>query len=197
MRTHSGAAVLAVALCALPLAAGVSVAQTPAQQSAWDAERGRALADQKARNERIAEERAARKADVMGWVRTLDPMSAGGWEFRAASSDASWAAFSTVHQLQRSGKAVTAWLRQEFAEPQQDPRGGSYLSFVQQVEFDCQKNRVRAHLLIYYADNNLKGVTQSIEVDQKQAPWGPIVPGTLDESNFQWACSPDREKGAR
>jgi len=50
--------------------------------------------------------------------------------------------------------------------------------------------------VIYYTDNNLRGVTQSIEMDPKQTQWGPIVPGTLDETNFQWACSADRGKGA-
>jgi hypothetical protein len=186
------AAVLAMA----PLAAGVSVAQTPQQQSAWDAERVRAVAEQKVRAERLAAERAARRADVMGWVHTLDPMSAGGWEFRAAAGDAAWAAFSTEHQLQRSGSAVTAWLRQEFSEPQQDPRVGAYLSVVHKVEFDCHKNRVRPNLAIYYTDNNLRGVMQSVEMDPKQTSWGPIVPGTLDETNFQWACSLDHRTRA-
>jgi hypothetical protein len=198
MRMRSGSSIAAIALLsALLPAANIAHSQTPEQQSQWDAERVRALADQKARAERLAAERAARRADVMAWVRTLDPMASGGWEFRAAAGDASWAAYSSDHQLQRSGQSVTIWLRQEYAEPQQDPRGGTYLSFVQKVEYDCEKVRVRAHLLIYYSDNNLKGVTQSLEIDPKQAPWGPIVPGTLDETNFQWACSPDRVRRSR
>ncbi len=197
MHTRAGPFLVSAGCAALLLAAGTGVAQTPDQQSAWDAERVRALAEQKARAERLAADRAARRADVMAWVHSLDPMTSGGWEFRAAAADAAWAAFSTGHQLERSGSMVMVWLRQEFAEPQQDPHGGTYLSFVQKVEFDCQKNRVRAHLLIYYGDNNLRGVTQSMELDPKQTPWGPIVPGTLDESNFQWACSPDRERHAR
>ena len=197
MRTRCGSIVVGATLAALQLAAGVSAAQTPEQQSAWDAERVRALAEQRTRAERLEQQRAARKADVMAWVHSLDPMASGGWEFRAASSDASWAAFSTVHQLQHSGGSVTVWLRQEYAEPQQDPRGGTYLSIVQRIEYDCLKNRARPHLLISYGDNNLRGVSQSIEMDPKQTHSGPIVPGTLDETNFQWACSPERGKGAR
>ena len=130
----------------------------------------------------------------MAWVRTLDPLASGGWEFRAAAGDASWAAFSTEHQLQRSGSLVVAWLRQEFAEPQQDPRGGTYLSFVQKVEFDCEHARLRARTLVYYGDNNLRGVTQSLELDPKQATWAAIVPGTLDETNFGWACAVKRSR---
>ncbi len=179
-----------------PLAASMSAAQTPEQQSAWDAERAKSVVEQKARAARLGAERAARQADVMGWVHTLDPMPSGGWEFRAAAGDAAWAAYSTDHQLKRSGGSVIVWLRQEFSEPQQDPRGGSYLSYVQKVEYDCQKNRVRPSLVIYYSDNNLRGVTQSIDMDPKQTQWGSIVPGTLDETNFQWACDPERARKA-
>jgi hypothetical protein len=189
-RSMLAAAVLATVLI------GVGVAQTPEQQSQWDAERLHALADQKVRAEHLAAERAARRADVMGWVHSLDPMPSGGWDFRAAAGDAAWAAFSTEHQLKRSGSLVTVWLRQEFSEVQQDARSSNHLSLVQKVEFDCDKIRARPDVVIYYTDNNLRGVTQSVEMDPKQTQWGPIVPGTLDETNFQWACSPDRGKKA-
>ena len=188
------------ALCAaavLLLVAGTAPparAQTPDQQIAWEAERARQLADQRARAERLAAARAARQADVMGWVRTLDPMGSGGWDFRAAAGDAAWAAYTTEHQLQRSGSITTIWLRQEFAEPQADPHGGSYLSFVQRLEFDCDKDRLRPRQLIYYAENNLRGATQSLDMDPKTTPWGSIVPGTLDETNFQWACNTKRRR---
>jgi len=169
-------------------------AQTPDQQSAWEVERAHQLAEQRARAERLAQQRAARQADVMGWVRTLDPMTSGGWDFRAAAGDASWAAYTTEHQLQRSGNVVTIWLRQEFAEPQTDPKGGNYLSFVQRLEFDCDKQKLRPRLLIYYDQNNLRGATQSIDMDAKTTQWGAIVPGTLDETNYQWACDPKHRR---
>ncbi len=97
-------------------------AQTPEQEKAWEAERARTAAEQKAAAERLAQQRAARKADPMAWVRTLDPMSSGGWEFRAVASDGSWATFSSTHQMKRSGQMVTIWLRQEYAEPQSGRR---------------------------------------------------------------------------
>jgi hypothetical protein len=190
----AAAASAAAALLLAALGSGVAHAQTPDQQNAWEVEKQHQLAEQRARAERLAAQRAARQADVMGWVRTLDPMSSGGWDFRAAAGDATWAAWTTEHQLQRSGSVVTIWLRQEFAEPQTDPRGGTYLSFVQRLEFDCDKQKLRPRLLIYYGDNNLRGATQQIDMDAKTTQWGPIVPGTLDETNFQWACSP---KGRR
>src|ERR1700677_285804 len=85
--------------------------QTPEQEKAWAEDRARATAEAKATQERLARERAARKADPMGWVRTLDPMTNGGWEFRSVASDGSWAVFSTSHQFKRAGQIVTVWMR--------------------------------------------------------------------------------------
>src|SRR5271169_1928809 len=79
------------------------IAQTPEQQKIWEADRARTVAEEKVAAEQLARERAARKADPMAWVRTLDPMTAGGWEFRAVDSDGSWATFSSTHQFKRSG----------------------------------------------------------------------------------------------
>src|SRR5208283_2419223 len=76
----------------------IGAAQTPEQQKNWDAQRAQSLADEKAKAERLAQQRAARKADPMAWVRTLNPLSTGGWQFRAVAEDGSWAAYSNEHQ---------------------------------------------------------------------------------------------------
>jgi len=70
-------------------------AQTPEQQTLWEAQRTQAQADARIKADQLAKQREARKADPMAWVRTLDPMSVGGWTFRAVAADGSWAAFST------------------------------------------------------------------------------------------------------
>jgi hypothetical protein len=165
-----------------------SVGQTPEQSQVWEQQRAQSLADARSKAEQLARERDARKADPMAWVRTLDPMSAGGWEFRAVATDGSWAAYSTQHQMKRSGNLVSVWLRQEYAEPQVGSNG-KYLSLVEKIQYDCSKERARALLVIYYAGNNVQGSEQSEEVDAKSAVWSAIVPGTRDEFNFQWACA--------
>ena len=162
-------------------------AQTPDQEVEWQAQRAQALAEQKIQADRLARERAARKADPMAWVRTLNPMPAGGWEFRAVAGDGSWATFSTDHQMKRSGKLVTVWLREEYAEAQAGPEG-KYLSTVQKVQYDCAKEQARTLLVVYYADNNIQGSEQSEEADPKTASWTAIVPGTREEFNSSWAC---------
>lgn len=192
MRTFVGTI---LALClggAAWLAAEPSRAQTPDQQKAWDAQRAQSLAEQKARMEQLERDRAARRSDPMAWVKTLDPMSSGGWEFRTVANDGSSASYTTTHQMKRSGRIVSVWLRQEFAEPQLDPNGDPYLSLVQKINYDCAKEQARPVLMIYYTGNNIKGSAQTDQVDPKQAPWTPIVPGTLSETNLQWACAPDR-----
>ena len=171
------------------LQSGICTAQTPEQQKMWDAQREQAQAEQKAKAERLAEQRAARKADPMAWVKTLDPMTAGGWQFRAVASDGSWASFSTEHQLKRSGHLVTAWLRQEYPEPQRSNSGGIYLSYVEKIQYDCANERARALLIIYYSENNMTGSDESEATDVKQAVWVPIVPGTPSENIYQWACN--------
>jgi hypothetical protein len=162
--------------------------QTPEQDKMWQAQRAQALTEQKAAAELLARQRAARRADPMSWVRTLDPMSPGGWVFRAVGADGSWATFSTDHQLQRSGHVVTAWLRQEFPEPQRSASGQGYSSDVEKVQYDCSKAQARVLLVIYYSDNNLAGNQQSEAADPKQVVWDPIVPGTQSEYVFHWIC---------
>jgi hypothetical protein len=157
-------------------------AQTPEQEKMWEAQKAQTLAEEKAKAERLAKQREARRADPMSWVRTLDPMSAGGWVFRAVGPDGSWATFSTEHQLKRSGRLVTAWLRQEYPEPQRTAGGDVYSSDVERVQYDCTKEQVRTLLAIYYAGNSLTGSQQSEQVDPKQAAWDPIVPGTQSGS---------------
>jgi hypothetical protein len=167
------------------------VAQTPEQQQMWDAQRAQALADEKAQAERLARDRAARKADPMAWVRSLNPMSAGGWEFQAVASDGSWAAYTTTHQMKRTRKSVTVWLRQEYAEPQVSG-SNHYLSIVEKVEYDCEKDLERPLLVVYYSANNIQGSETTEEADKKTTTWDAIVPGTREEINFQWACGSDK-----
>jgi hypothetical protein len=163
--------------------------QTPEETKMWEAQRAQTQAEEKAKAERLAKQREARRAEPMAWVRTLDPMSAGGWVFRGVAADGSWAAYSTEHQLKRSGHMVTAWLRQEYPEPQRTAAGDVYSSDVQKIQYDCGKERARTMLVIYYAANDLAGSQQSEEADPKLAAWDPIVPGTQSEIIFHWACS--------
>jgi hypothetical protein len=190
---HLGAALAGLIIVLAHSAEGL--AQTPEQEKAWAEDRARATADAKAAQDRLAAERAARKANPMNWVRTLDPMTTGGWEFRSVASDGSWAVYSSTHQLKRSGQIVTVWMRHEYAEPQTG-EDGPYSSAVEKTQFDCKKQQTRNLLIVYYAANNIQGNEQTDEADAKNTPWNPIVPGTRDESNFLWACGQDRA-GAR
>jgi hypothetical protein len=187
-RTASGWIAAAAVGAACVMQGALVAAQTPEQEKMWEAQRAQAQADEKARAERLAKQRDGRRADPMAWVRTLDPMSQGGWAFRAVGPDGSWAAYSTEHQLKRSGHLVTAWLRQEYPEPQRSAGGDLYSSDVEKVQYDCAKEQARVMLVIYYGDNNLAGSQQSEQADLKQVPWDPIVPGTQSEIIFHWAC---------
>jgi hypothetical protein len=154
----------------------------------WDAQRAQSQTQEKAKADLLAAQRAARQADPMGWVRTLNPLVAGGWQFRGVAPDGSWASFSTEHQMKRSGHLITAWLRQEYPEPQRNNAGDIYFSYVEKIQYDCANERARALLIIYYSENNIAGSETSEATDVKQAVWVPIVPGTQSENVYQWAC---------
>lgn len=188
----------ATAACGAALLAGIEIAagQTPEQEKQWAVERQRATEAAQARAEQLARERAARTANPMGWARTLDPMTSGGWEFRSVATDGSWAIFSSTHQLKRSGQIVTGWMRYEYAEPQAGD-SGTYLSAVEKEQYDCKKEQSRNLVVVYYAANNIQGGEHTEESDPKSTPWSPIVPGTRDESNFIWACGQTRGAGAK
>jgi hypothetical protein len=194
MRKFTKLAATAAAIATILLCASSGIAQTPEQQKAWDADRARTVAEERAAAEQLARERAARKADPMAWVRTLDPMAAGGWEFRGVDGDGQWATFSSTHQIKRSGPVVTLWLRQEYAEPQTGG-GGRYLSVVDKSQYDCKKQQTRNLLIIYYPANNIRGDAQTEDSDPKTTPWNPIIPGTHPESILLWACALGQARG--
>jgi hypothetical protein len=188
----------ATAACGAALLAGVEKAgsQTPEQARQWAEERERSDQAAQVRAAQLARERAARKANPMAWVHTLDPIASGGWEFRSVATDGSWAIFTSTHQLKRSGQIVTGWIRYEYAEPQAG-EGNPYMSAVERQEYDCKKQQTRNLLAIYYSANNIQGTEQTEEADPKAAPWSPIVPGTREETNFMWACDQGRAGGAK
>jgi hypothetical protein len=189
MRQKIPGRVVAALLAGLYLLYGeVCVAQTPEQQKMWDEQRAQRQLDEKSRMEKLAAQRAARKADPMAWVHTLNPLTDGGWQFRSVAPDGSWASFSTEHQLKRSGHLVTAWLREEYPEAQRSESGNVYQSYVEKIQYDCANERARALLIIYYSENNIAGSQESDATDIKQAVWVPIVPGTPSENVYQWAC---------
>jgi hypothetical protein len=188
----------ATAACGAALLAGAENAgsQTPEQQKQWAEERERSTQVALARAEQLARERAARKANPMAWVHTLDPMTSGGWEFRSVATEGSWAIFASTHQLKRSGQIVTSWIRYEYAEPQTG-QSHPYMSAVEKQEYDCKKQQTRNLMAIYYSTNNLQGNEETEEADPKTTPWSPIVPGTREETNFTWACDQRRTAGAK
>jgi hypothetical protein len=115
-------------ICAL---AGRAPAQTPEQEKLWEAQRVQRAAEDRAKAELLLKQREARKADPMAWVRSLHPMTEGGWVFRSVAPDGSWAAFSTDHQMKRSGHSVSVWLRQEYPEAQRNDDGDIFFSYVE------------------------------------------------------------------
>ena len=78
-------------------------AQTPEQAKLWEEQRAQAQAEAKVRAERAAQLREQRRADPMSWARTLNPMTAGGWQSRHRADEWSprirgWKSFYAIHE---------------------------------------------------------------------------------------------------
>lgn len=127
--------------------------------------------------------------DIIDWTKLLDPLAGAGWIFRYTGVDKSWALFTSNRENWRTGQIVSLWLRWEQDRQQINPSGVAFLSYVENVEYDCMNERVRTLTQFTYPENNTHGNAQTIEVDPKMARWRPIVPGTQGEDNFHIACS--------
>ena len=158
--------------------------------------RARGGPPRKIKAEQLARERAARRADPMAWVRTLDPMSERRLGIsQRRQSDGSWAIFSSTHQFKRSGQVVTVWLRHEYAEPQLG-NAGPYLSEVEKAQYDCKKEQARDLLAVYYAANNVQGSQQTEEADRRTRPGTRSCRARARRRTFLWACAQARERWA-
>ena len=64
------------------------------------------------------------------------------------------------------------------------------LGQVRAVVQDWEPMRERARTLaqITYAENNLSGAFQSVELNQNAAIWKSVIPGTQGENNLHFAC---------
>ena len=78
-RTNSRWIAATALLAAGAMHYSIVAGQTPEEQKQWEAQRAQMQVEAKAKADLLAQQRAARRADPMSWVRTLDPMSAGGW----------------------------------------------------------------------------------------------------------------------
>ena len=190
-----GAALTAAAIVLAGASRGIG--QTPEQEKAWAEDRARADADAKAAQERLAAERAARKADPMAWVRTLDPMTIGGWEFRSVASDGSWAVFSSTHQLKRSGPdghgVDAARVRRTAAGD-----GGPYLSAVEKTQFDCKKQQTRTLAGRLLRRQQHPGQRTNRRGRRRRTRRGiPIVPGNPRRVELPMGLRSGARRGAR
>jgi hypothetical protein len=126
----------------------------------------------------------AARAATEEWIRTLDPLTAGGWELLTWNTGG--AIYVSYRNAQRDGAVATVWIRWEYLSPHQF-KGVSYKSSAERTQFDCVQMTARALTQSFYERNSLAGDSQSFAYDKPM--WAPGVPGTLLEALGATVCN--------
>lgn len=124
------------------------------------------------------------------WFASLHPMPGGGWLYLTSTSndgaDGTVLYFST-HHIMADGNVVTVWFRWEY-ETAQTQDMTSFRSAATREEFDCTRDAEIVISMTTYSDQDLEGKGNTIDDDPKTSRWAPIIPGTLGETELNWAC---------
>ena len=119
---------------------------------------------------------------------------------QAVASGAAAAAWTGLHEntseyqayveptsVKRNGVMVSLSMLYSMLEPDTNPSGVKYSSFVVQKEFDCSKNQKRNLSFAFYASKNGQGTP----VDTKGPPaqWEAIGADSLFAPELKYACA--------
>ncbi len=100
----------------------------------------------------------------------------GDWLYAGASSDGDLIMF--VRSAKGTGDR--AWVRYEAKKPEKS------MSSVGLYEFNCETGQSKRLSMTDYAKNNMIDVISSN--DTSYANWSYIIPGSMLENAFDWAC---------
>jgi hypothetical protein len=94
--------------------------------------------------------------------------------------------YANSESITRSGVTVKMWYLYDFDMPKQFDITKTFKSAKAQNEFDCKEEQSRRLVLIAYSGN--MGSEDVIKIDNKVGKWSPIVPDSILESLFDYAC---------
>lgn len=88
--------------------------------------------------------------------------------------------------IRKTGSLVKMWHMYDFSEGQQSA-GIPYLSIKAQMEYDCKSEQRRRIFEAVFSENMGNG-TQGIANNTPKSEWEPVMPGTMGESLWKFAC---------
>lgn len=107
-----------------------------------------------------------------------------GW-IELAHSDDGMTAYYDPDTIREMGNLRKMWLLYDHATPQAR-MGFSYLSLIEQAEFDCSEERVRRLAQTAYAGKMRNGKT--VYSDSEEGEWRPVAPGTIIRFALTYVC---------
>jgi len=100
-------------------------------------------------------------------------------------SDESTTVYYDPSAIRHKGDLVKLWVLYSFGHPE-TYRNDSYLSALQQEEYDCPEERVRILAQTGFAGDMRKGKIVYSESDEGK--WKPVAPGTLHKRTWTLVC---------
>jgi hypothetical protein len=88
--------------------------------------------------------------------------------------------------ISRSGSKATMWDVMDYKTPTEGPRGEVVLSQMNQQEYDCKEEKIRALYFSVHSKNMGNGLVVFSKRETQE--WSPIVPGKAGEAMWELAC---------
>lgn len=107
------------------------------------------------------------------------------WVLVSGYSEAGMTVYVDSETIRRKGNLVKMWELGDFRTSQKLP-SGLFLSFTKQSEYDCADVRSRLLAVTSYSGNMGGGKVVVTKSDAMQ--WSPILPGSVEQDLWKFAC---------
>lgn len=92
---------------------------------------------------------------------------------------------ATTHKI---GTTAIMWGQLTYSKPQKFPGHPDFMSKLTQVQYDCPKKLTRTVYTNYFAEKDGKGKKIFFRNSATLLKWDPVLPGTVYEAMFKFAC---------
>ena len=103
-----------------------------------------------------------------------------------SSTDTGMTVYADPDSIRRKGALVKMWSLYDF-KTEQYVRGVPLLSSKGQIEYDCEKERLRGLAVAEFSGNMGKGTM--VYTDSSEGKWIPVAPIGVDQALWKVACS--------
>jgi hypothetical protein len=107
------------------------------------------------------------------------------WVIVSGNDEKGFIIYANPDSIVRNGELIRMWELWDYAL-EHTYFDHPYLSIKRQAEYDCRGKRARKLSVITYTGNMGNG---TVGFDSnKEDPWSPVAPGTINEELWEYAC---------